>query len=300
VPQSEGSGVIVRIDDKKQAYVLTNSHVVRGAERLGVTLPSDRTIHVEMDEVYDDMLTDLAVVRFDASDLPHLAAADFADSDKAGVGDWVVAIGSPFGLKQTVTAGIISAKGRKDTLKSRDGILSDVELIQTDAAINPGNSGGPLLDLRGQIVGINVAIVSRSGAYEGVGFAIPAKLAQSIFEQLVSPPHKVVRGFLGVGGFAELSQRDAARLNVHGGVMIREVVPRFPAAQAGLRAGDIIVRFNGKDITSMNQLRRLIMETKPSTTVEVALLRLEGSTPTTVNLKVTIGEKPQPHAQEEP
>jgi serine protease Do len=297
VPQSEGSGVIVRIDPEKRAYVLTNSHVVRGAERIGITLQSERTINVDMDDVFQDMLTDLAVVRFDAKDLPHLTVAEFADSDHAAVGDWVVAIGSPFGLKQSVTVGIISAKGRLNALRSSEGILNEVELIQTDAAINPGNSGGPLLDLKGRIVGINTAIYTRTGGYQGIGFAIPAKTAQQVFEQLVKPPHKVVRGYMGVGGFVELSARDSARLQVSGGVLIRGVAPENPAARAGMKSGDIIIRYDGKDVSSITQLRKMIMQTRPGTTVPVDVLRLESSGPRQLTLDVTLAEKPPPEAE---
>jgi serine protease Do len=294
VPQGEGSGVLVRIDDDKRGYILTNSHVVRGAERLGITFQSERTITATLDAVHNDVQTDLAVIRFDASDLPHLTVAEFADSDKTGVGDWVVAIGSPFGLKQTVTVGIVSAKGRQNALGSRDGVLSEVELIQTDAAINPGNSGGPLLDLKGRIVGINTAIISRTGGYQGIGLAIPSNTAQAIFEQLVRPPHRVVRGFMGVGGFVELTQRDAARLNVPGGVLVQSVPARNPAARAGLKPGDIIVKFANKDITSINQLRRLIMEGRPGSTVQIDVLRMEDNAINRMTLSVVLAEKPPP------
>src|SRR5262249_29663773 len=153
-------------------------------------------IEVDSKDIFLDPQTDLAVLQFDAGDLPHLVVAEFADSDKVEVGDWAVAIGSPFGLKQSVTAGIISAKGRQRVMSSNDAalngarrlrLLDDIEMVQTDAAINPGNSGGPLLDMKGRLIGINTFILSESGGNQGVGFAIPGNLALQVLDALVKP-----------------------------------------------------------------------------------------------------------------
>ncbi len=284
MPRSEGSGVIVKVDEQRQAYVLTNSHVVEGGEHLTVTLSSGRTVQVDRSNVWTDKTTDLAVLRFDASTLDHLAVAEFANSDEVQPGDWVLAIGSPFGLKQSVTFGIVSAKGRVNPR-----IVDDGELIQTDVAINPGNSGGPLLDLTGKIVGINTAIYTGNGGNQGVGFALPSNLAQLIFERLSKPPHKVTRGFMGVH-MGELSDTLAARLGIPGGVVVRQVRPALPAAEAGMQPGDIIVRFDRIPVTNMQQLRRLVMNTPPQTTVNVDILRIEDDKPVEMTLRLTLTE----------
>jgi serine protease Do len=284
MPRSEGSGVLVKVDEQRQAYVLTNSHVVEGGERLTVTLSSGRTVQVERSNVWTDKTTDLAVLRFDASNYDHLTVAEFANSDEVQPGDWVLAIGSPFGLKQSVTFGIVSAKGRVNPR-----IVDDGELIQTDVAINPGNSGGPLLDLTGKIVGINTAIYTGNGGNQGVGFAIPSNLAQLIFERLSKPPHKVTRGFMGVH-MGELSDTMAARLGIPGGVVVRQVRPALPAAEAGMQPGDIIVRFDRIPVTNMQQLRRLVMNTPPQTTVTVDIIRIEDDKPVEMALRLTLTE----------
>lgn len=284
MPRSEGSGVLVKVDEQRQAYVLTNAHVVQSGERLTVTLSSGRSVQVDPSNVWTDKTTDLAVLRFDASTLDHLTVAEFANSDEVQPGDWVLAIGSPFGLKQSVTFGIVSAKGRVNPR-----IVDDGELIQTDVAINPGNSGGPLLDLTGKVVGINTAIYTGNGGNQGVGFAIPSNLAQLIFERLSNPPHKVTRGFMGVH-MAELSDTLAARLGVAGGVVVRMVKPALPAAEAGMQPGDIIIRFDRIPVTTMQQLRRLVMNTPPQTTVTVDIIRLEDGKPVEMSLRLTLTE----------
>ncbi|MCS6977439.1 MAG: trypsin-like peptidase domain-containing protein [Gemmatales bacterium] len=284
MPRSEGSGVLVKVDEQRQAYVLTNAHVVQSGERLTVTLSSGRSVQVDPSNVWTDKTTDLAVLRFDASTLDHLTVAEFANSDEVQPGDWVLAIGSPFGLKQSVTFGIVSAKGRVNPR-----IVDDGELIQTDVAINPGNSGGPLLDLTGKVVGINTAIYTGNGGNQGVGFAIPSNLAQLIFERLSNPPHKVTRGFMGVH-MAELSDTLAARLGIAGGVVVRMVKPALPAAEAGMQPGDIIIRFDRIPVTTMQQLRRLVMNTPPQTTVTVDIIRLEDGKPVEMSLRLTLTE----------
>jgi len=267
---SEGSGILVRIDDERQGYILTNFHVVDKAHRLSINFASGQTVHALASDktVFTDPTTDLAVIKFDASGIDHPVIAEFGDSNLLEVGDWVVAIGSPFGLKHTVTTGIVSAKGRVDL-----GILDDVDLIQTDAAINMGNSGGPLLDLRGKVVGINNAIVSTTKGNQGIGFAIPGNVAKQVMEQLIKPPHRVTnRGFIGVS-MRDLQPIELEAWKIPSGVLVTRVVPAGPAAKAGIEEGDVLLSFNGTRIQQVTQLRRLIGETPPGTQVKVEVLR---------------------------
>jgi S1-C subfamily serine protease len=271
--KAEGSGVIVR-----PGVVLTNDHVVKGAQRLRVTFASGEWVTIEPTSVAADPLTDLAVIRLPAAkagsslEQAQASVASFADSDRdAQVGDWVLASGSPFGLQQTVTAGILSAKGRVEL-----GILDQVELLQTDAAINPGNSGGPLFDQQGRVLGINVAIASKNGVNQGVGFAIPANTAKAIVEELLEHG-EVVRGFLGIG-LQEIPKDLESRVGAAetGGVLVSLVRTGSPADIAGLRSGDIILRFEGEPVGSrnaVNRLRQHIARTAPQTTVPVEVLR---------------------------
>ena len=166
-------------------------------------------------------------------------------------------------------------------------------MLQTDVAINPGNSGGPLLDLKGRIVGINTAIVTGNGANQGVGFVIPANLAQLVFDKLSQPPHKISRGFMGVQ-MADLNDTAAVRLGVQGGVLVSQVVPTMPASEAGMKAGDIILRFDRMPVTNKDQLRKMVMDTPPRTTVSVDVLRMEDEKPTEVTLRITLTEKTTP------
>jgi len=258
---------------------------VEGGDQLAITLSSGRVVRAERSKVWTDRTSDLAVVQFDASSLDHIAVAEFANSDEVQPGDWVLAIGSPFGLRQSVTFGIVSAKGRVNPR-----IVNDGELIQTDVAINPGNSGGPLLDLKGRIVGINTAIFTGNGGNQGVGFAIPSNMAQLVFEKLSQPPHKVTRGFMGVL-MGELSDSTAVRLGIQGGVVVRQVTPTLPAAEAGMQPGDIIVRFDRVPVSKMQQLRKLVMDTPPNTTVSVDIIRLEDEKPTELTLRLKLTEK---------
>ncbi len=291
--RSEASGVIVK-HEGNVAYVLTNSHAVRDATRLSVTLASGRTIPVPNRQIFADPDSDLAVVQIDVSDVPHLVTAEFGDSAALEAGDWVVAIGNPFGLNGTVTAGIVSAKARDNALKDTELVMSplnDIEFIQTDAAVNPGSSGGPLLDLKGRIVGINTAIATMREGNVGVGFAIPGRVAQDVFEQLIQPPHHVRRGFLGVAGMRDLTAAEAARFRVGAGVTFSSAPEGMPAAEAGLKPGDALVRFEDKEITHINQLRRLIMEKRPGAEVLLEVVRLEGQSPTRSSVKVTLGDR---------
>jgi serine protease Do len=264
-----GSGIIV-----KPGYVLTNQHVVKNAQRLRVTFASGQSVGEDPGAVSADPVTDLAVIRLSATKSAGLSAdmnvaADFADSDKVQVGDWALAVGSPLGLRHSVTHGVISAKGRLL------GMLDLVELLQTDAAINPGNSGGPLFDQLGRVVGINVAIASETGGNQGIGFAIPSNTARHIFQQLVSQG-EVIRGYLGVA-LEELTASEHKALGSDlGGVRIAQVLPKQAAELAGLKVGDIIIRFKNESLDSYNalrQLRQCILQADPETEVAIEIIR---------------------------
>ncbi len=269
--RAEGSGVLI-----KPGFVLTNHHVVRNAERLRITFASGRWLTVAPEAVASDRLTDLAVIVLPAPEgaaiSDYALTAELADSDhEVQVGDWVLAAGSPFGLRQTVTAGIISAKGRVEL-----GILDQVELLQTDAAVNPGNSGGPLFDQRGRVAGINVAIASDSGRNQGIAFAIPSNTVQEVFAQLVEKG-EVERGYLGVA-LQDLPAGLDKRLGVSetGGVIITRVEAESPADQGGIRPRDVIVRYNHEPVGPVNtitQLRQRIARTAPETTIPIEVLR---------------------------
>ncbi len=254
-----GSGVIVSSD----GYILTNNHVVAGAETLSVQLQNESTHKARV--VGTDPKTELAVIKIDAADL---TVARLADSEKVRIGDWVLAIGGPFGLRNTVTAGIVSAKGR-DTV----GIADYENFIQTDAAINPGNSGGPLINMRGEVIGINTAIATRSGSNAGVGFAIPSNMAGVIMQSLIKNGH-VARGFLGAL-IQDLTPELASSFGFKGkhGVLIGDIRADGPADKAKLKAGDIITKLNGEWVNSSRQLRNRVAETAPGTKVELELFR---------------------------
>jgi len=272
-----GSGVIISSD----GYIATNNHVVEGADQLTVTLDDGRELSAKV--VGRDPLTDIAVVKVDAKDLP---AVTFADTNKIEVGDRVLAIGNPFGIGETVTSGIVSAKGR------RVGILSDVKgfenFIQTDAAINPGNSGGALIDIDGRVIGINTAILSRSGGFQGVGLAVPANLVSQVAEGLVKNG-KVVRGFLGVN-VQDITPAlaDSFGLKDRAGALVAEVTPDSPAAKAGLKEGDVITGFNGEKVADANRLTLEVTAVAPGTKVNLDVLR-EGKVE---KLAATTGERP--------
>lgn len=271
-----GSGVIVSAD----GYILTNHHVVARATEIEVTLSDGRRFPAKI--VGSDERTDLAVVKIEAT---GLIPAVLGNSDAVEVGEWVVAIGSPFGLEQTVTAGIISAKGRSDV-----GIADYEDFIQTDAAINPGNSGGPLVNMRGEVIGINTAIASRSGGFMGVGFAIPSNMAKAVMEAILAHG-RVERGYLGVT-LQPLTEELAQSFGFEGtrGALVADVVADQPAAKAGIQPGDIIVEFNGKPVESVTQLRNMVAMTRPGTKVNIVVVR-EGRR---VELKgVEIGQFPE-------
>jgi serine protease Do/serine protease DegQ len=258
--QSLGSGVIV---DAAKGYILTNHHVIEGADEITATLRDQRQFTAEV--VGSDAEVDLALVRIKAKDL---LALPVADSDKVRVGDFVVAVGSPFGLGQTVTYGIVSALGRSGL-----GIEGYEDFIQTDASINPGNSGGPLVNMNGELVGVNTAIVGPSGGNIGIGFAIPGNMASIIMAQL-SEHGEVRRGQLGIAIqdlTPELAQ--AFGLKRRDGAVVAQVTPNSAAEQAGLRRGDVIVSLDGRAIAGSSDLRNAIGLLRVGTRVEIGILR---------------------------
>ncbi len=256
--QGLGSGVIVSED----GFILTNSHVVKGADTIKVTTNDGRELTAKV--VGTDPETDLAVIKVDAKDLP---AITFADSDKVEVGDKVLAVGNPFGIGQTVTSGMVSGLGRA-TLG-----LDYEDFIQTDAAINPGNSGGALVDAEGRLIGINTAILSRSGGFQGIGFAVPANLARNVMEQLATNG-KVVRGYLGVT-IQDINADLAAHFELKDrkGALVADVAPGSPAQKAGLQSGDVLLTFNGKPVTDSRHLKLTVATVPPGQKVKAEVLR---------------------------
>ncbi|MFA5654358.1 MAG: DegQ family serine endoprotease [Desulfomonilia bacterium] len=269
--QSQGSGFIITQD----GYILTNNHVVGDADRVTVKLLDGREFTAKT--VGTDPPTDVAVIKIDAESLPVLS---LGDSDRIEVGEWVLALGNPFGLSHTLTAGIVSAKGRSSV-----GITDYEDFIQTDAAINPGNSGGPLIDLLGKVVGINTAIYSRNGGgYMGIGFAIPVNMAKNIYTQLIEHGN-VTRGYLGVtiqDLTAELAK--SFGLNDTRGVLVSQVMPDTPAEKAGMKQADVIVSLDGKPVDTSASLRNEVAMTVPGTAIKVGVIR-DGKK-MTLNVKV--------------
>lgn len=258
--QNLGSGVIVSAD----GFILTNNHVVDGADEVEVALSDGKTRYTAK-VVGGDPQTDIAILKVDANNLP---AITITDSDKLEVGDLVLAIGNPFGVGQTVTRGIVSATGRGGF-----GIVDYEDFIQTDAAINPGNSGGALVDAEGRLVGVNTAILSRSGGSQGVGLAVPINLARNVMERLVDDG-KFTRGFLGVN--IQAITPDLAtefKLPDQSGALVSGVFPDTPAAKAGIKEGDVIVEFNGKKVADNRQLRLMVAQTLPGTRVDLKFIR---------------------------
>src|SRR5512135_680821 len=257
--QSLGSGVIVSAD----GYIITNNHVVEQADEVRVTLLDKRSFKAKV--IGADSKTDVAVVRIDAKDLPTVR---WGDSDKLQVGEFVLAIGNPFGLSHTVTMGIISAVGRANV-----GIADYEDFIQTDAAINPGNSGGPLVNVRGELIGINTAIFSRSGGYQGIGFAVPSNMARLVMDQLMKEG-KIVRGWLGVtiqDITPELSQKFG--LKDSKGALVGDISKGSPAEKSGMMRGDVILEFNGKEVKSVGSLRNMVSQSKVGSQVKLKILR---------------------------
>ena len=268
-----GSGVIVTAD----GYLLTNDHVVDSADTVKVTLQDGREFTAKV--IGTDPKSDVAVLKVDAHHLPFI---EMADSDKIEIGDIVLAIGNPFGIGQTVTAGIVSATGRGDMG------LDYEDFIQTDAAINPGNSGGALVDAEGRLIGINTAMISDSGGNQGLGFAIPTDLARDVMESLVKYG-KVVRGYLGVliQDVTPAMEKEFQLKDTHG-ALVGDVTPQSPADKAGFVSGDVLIDFNGKPVLDSRHLKLEVGRTLPGTTVMVKVLR-DGATK---DVKVMLQELP--------
>jgi len=271
---SLGSGVIV---DSK-GYILTSNHVIQGAEEIEVTLSDKREFKGKI--IGADPMTDIAVVKIEGD---RLQTIKWGDSDKLRVGETVLAIGSPYGLAGTVTMGIVSAVGRANV-----GIASYEDFIQTDAAINPGNSGGALVNVRGELVGINTAIFSTTGGYQGIGFAVPSNMSRAVMESLIKRG-KVIRGWLGVT--VQSITPDLAKqfnLKEDKGALVTDVIEGGPAEKAGILRGDVIIEYEGKKIDEPFQLRNMIANTLPGKEAELKVIR-ENRTET---IKITIGELP--------
>jgi serine protease Do len=273
--QGLGSGVIVSPD----GHILTNNHVVEKADEIKVLLPDKRTFKAKV--IGTDPKTDVAVIKIDVDNLPVLP---WGDSAQLQVGELVLAVGNPFGLNQTVTMGIISAVGRANM-----GIVDYEDFIQTDAAINPGNSGGALVNLKGELIGINSAIFSRTGGNMGIGFAIPSNMAKSTMHSLIKYG-KVVRGWLGVS-IQDITQDLAKEFGTAdtNGALVADVMEDSPAAKAKLQRGDIITAYNGTPIKDPAHLRSMVADTAPETMVMVTILRDKH----TKDVKLTIGELPK-------
>src|ERR1700744_1031869 len=277
VRESLGSGFIV----DPRGYIITNNHVVEKADKIFVKLSTDpegfqgrlgKVIGVDKD-------TDLAVVKITTTE--PLPSVKMGNSDSGQVGDWVIAIGSPFALTQTVTAGIVSAKNR--TIEK--GAAGQFQhFIQTDAAINPGNSGGPLVNMADQVIGVNTAILTQSAGYEGIGFAMPSNTVIGVYNDLIGPEHKVIRGSIGVQFQAALNPAVQRVYGFKSGVLVNLIVPKGPADQAGMKAGDIITTVDGKSVKDGDALVTDIAARKPGSTVKLGYLR--GGQEMTANLTI--------------
>jgi serine protease Do len=280
--QSLGSGVIVSPD----GYIITNNHVVEKADEIKVTLLDKRTFKGSV--VGADPKTDIAMVKIAASNLPTIP---WGDSEKLQVGEFVLAIGNPYGLSHTVTMGIISAVGRANV-----GIADYEDFIQTDAAINPGNSGGPLVNIKGELVGINTAIFSRTGGYQGIGFAVPSNMSRLVMDQLIQRG-KVTRGWLGVTIqelTPELSQKFSLKKSK--GALVSDVARNSPAEKAGIIRGDIILEFNGREVKDVSSLRNMVAQSKIGSEVSMRILRAGKE----YSVRVVIAELPREVAEVAP
>jgi serine protease Do len=276
IPQrGEGSGMIV----DKDGHILTNYHVVRNVDKIKVRLADKREFEAEI--VGTDEKSDVAVIKIKGRVPRNLPTVTLGNSDDLKVGDWVLAIGAPFGLAQTVTAGIISAVGRANV-----GVADYEDFIQTDAAINPGNSGGPLVNMRGEVIGINTAIATSIGQFAGVGFAIPVNMAKSMLPTLLKG-ESVTRGYLGVN-IQDISDElaDQFKLSDTKGALVAQVNKDTPAEKAGLKAGDVIVKYQGKPVADTRELRNAVAATAPGTKAELTVIR-DGYEKT---LTVTVGK----------
>ena len=272
--EETGSGVFMRSRKVKGLFIVTNNHVIRGAELASIKLATHDGRSLTPIRVYRDTETDIAVLQ-----VRDFAATTgvWGDSDEVGVGSFVLAVGSPFGLSQSVTMGIVSAKGRRDLTLTEERSVTNQDFLQTDAAINPGNSGGPLIDMRGKVVGINTAIASNGGGNEGIGFSIPSNLASHVFEQLISYG-RVRRAYLGVELDNNFGPEAAARLGLeraYGARVTRVYRSRkpTPAALAGVLPDDVIVSFNGVPVIDENHLINLVSLADVGRPVKIEVIR---------------------------
>jgi len=279
MPQEErktslGSGVIVSPD----GVIVTNNHVIEHARQIAITTADRRRLKGTL--VGTDPVTDIAVIKVEGKGFPTLA---WGDSSKATVGEYVIAVGNPFQLNQTVTMGIISATGRSNV-----GIVDYEDFIQTDAAINPGNSGGALVDGRAELIGINTAIYSETGGYQGIGFAVPSNLARKVVDQLLAKG-RVVRGWIGITRVTDLNEETAAslRLRATQGVVVMELIRGSPADRAGVLPGDVIVEVDGHDVENAGQLRNELARAEVGAQMALGVLR-EGRK---ITLRVAVEER---------
>lgn len=280
--QSLGSGVIVSSD----GYIITNNHVVEKSDEIKVTLLDKRMFKGKI--VGADPKTDIAIVKIDATTLPTIP---WGNSENLQVGEFVLAIGNPYGLSHTVTMGIISAVGRANV-----GIADYEDFIQTDAAINPGNSGGPLVNIKGELIGINTAIFSRTGGYQGIGFAVPTNMVRPLMSQLIQKG-KIIRGWLGVTiqeMTPEISQKFG--LEKSKGALVSDVAKGSPAEKAGILRGDIILEFNGREVKDVSSLRNMVAQSKVGSDVSIKVLRSGKE----YNAKLVIAELPREVAEVAP
>jgi len=277
--QSLGSGVIVSPD----GYIITNNHVVEKSDEIKVTLLDKRAFRGKI--VGADPKTDIAIVKIDATNLPTIP---WGDSEKLQVGEFVLAIGNPYGLSHTVTMGIISAVGRANV-----GIADYEDFIQTDAAINPGNSGGPLVNIKGELIGINTAIFSKTGGYQGIGFAVPSNMVRPLMSQLIQKG-KIIRGWLGVT-IQELTPEISQKFGLEKsrGALVSDVAKGSPAEKAGIMRGDIILEFNGKEVRDVGTLRNMVAQSKVGADVSLKILRAGKE----YTVKLVIGELPREVAE---
>lgn len=283
MPSGLGSGVIISPD----GYIISNNHVVAGANKLEVVLSNKKSYIATL--VGTDPNTDISLLKIEEKGLPYL---NFANSDMVEVGQWVLAVGNPLGLNSTVTAGIVSAKGRSIDILSQQSRTPIESFIQTDAAINPGNSGGALVNVNGDLIGINTAIQSKTGYYEGYGFAVPSNLARKIVED-IKKFGLVQRGFLGIGSLdlsndmavADYNTKKKANLKVGDGVYVTETTPNSGAEDAGIRPGDIVTKIDGTNIGSFADLSFAIGSRRPGDKVTVTYIRNGKPNTVTVTLK---------------
>lgn len=283
MPSGLGSGVIISPD----GYIISNNHVVAGASKLEVVLSNKKTYIANL--IGTDPNTDIALLKIEEKGLPYL---NFANSDAVEVGQWVLAVGNPLGLNSTVTAGIISAKGRSIDLLSQQSTTPIESFIQTDAAINPGNSGGALVNVSGDLIGINTAISSNTGYYEGYGFAVPSNLARKIVED-IKKFGLVQRGFLGIGSLdlsndaqvMSYNQQKKANLKTGNGIYVTEVTSNSGSSDAGIRAGDIVTKINNTDINSFADLSFIVGSRRPGDKVTVTYVRNGKTNTVDVTLK---------------